>query len=134
MSERNGEIRISITKIDVSKLYLPFTFIQKQFGYPVESILRKIHCESTVHLGKYPNTFPNTITEYYWISTEPNKWAALGKMENDLYFFYTAHCANTFVNGNGNMYLWVSTQYLNLIRFAMDEATYQVYINETAPL
>jgi len=128
---RNINPRMSIVNLNPSILQVPFSFIQKQFGYSVISILRKIHCESSFHLGVYPDTFPNTITEYYWISTEANQWYALGKMENGLYFFYMAHCTSTFLNGKGSMYLWVSRRYASLVEFAMDELVYEKYINET---
>ena len=125
------EIRKS-SVLDESVLQVPYMYIQKQFGYPVESILQTIHCEPLVHLGKYPNTFPYTIKEYYWISNkEPGTWYALGILENDLYFLYRAHCDTTFMNGKGSMYLWVSTRYETLIHFAMNEAIYQEYFNDT---
>ena len=132
MSMRTVEPRKSIVSLNPSELRLPFAYIQKQFGYPIESIIKQIHCEPVVHLGTYPDTFPNTIQEYYWISTSSGTWYALGKLQNGLYFLYNAHCTNTFLNGNGLMYLWVSTRYSSLINFAMNETMYQKYIVETS--
>jgi hypothetical protein len=135
--ERIMGLRTSIYPINPRDLRLPFAYINKQFGYPVESILKKIHCEPVVHLGSYPNTFPNTIREYYWISSLGGQsWIALGKMKNDLYFLYKAHSntINNFAKSNGAMYLWISTRYTSIIQFAMDMSTYQQYINSTAPI
>ena len=136
MSQRSVELRKSVY-LNPSELRLPFAHIQKQFGFPLESILRKIHCEPVVHLGIFPNTFPYTNQEYYWISTYPGigSWIALGKMTNGLYFLYVAKCNVTgkFMDGNGSMCLWISTRYSSLIHFAMDETIYRDYINETVP-
>lgn len=122
--------------LDTGCLKLPFLFIQKQFGYSVESILRPIHGGSLVNLGTYPQTFPNTIGEFHWIcSGNPGQamWAAIGQLTNGLYFFYTATCVNTqktFLDG-GQMNLWVSRSYADIIEYAMDIPTYNKYILET---
>jgi len=138
MSEtRITDIRVS-SNINPGVLSLPFMFIHGQFGYSVESILRPLRPMSAVHLGVYPDTFPNTIKEYYWIqSGSPGDgskpWMALGRLTNDLYFFYTAQCANTqktFLD-NGHMNLWVSMRFSDIINYAMDKATYQTYFDET---
>lgn len=135
MSDATGrvcDIRMSIGPIDPSDMRLPFSYIQKQFGYAVESIVIQIHCEPVVRLGIYPDTFPNTIQEYYWISTsDDTTWMALGKLTNGMYFFYTAYTADTFKNGGGSMCLWLAMQYSSLINFAMDQPTYDKYYNET---
>ena len=128
---RSVEIRRSI-HCNPSLMNVPYSYIQKQFGYPVESILQPLHREPVTHLGLYPDTFPNTITEYYWISVKGHEsWMALGKLNNGLYFFYTAYCKNTFKNGGGRMYLWVSMRYENLIHYTMNDSIYQEYYNET---
>ena len=125
--------------INLMGLRLPLLFIQAQFGYSVDSILRPIHGMPKIHMGTYPDTFPNTITEYYWIQEGApglSLWMALGKLSNDLYFFYTAQCSDTqktFLD-NGHMNLWVSTKYGDLIHYAMDKLTYQKYIKDTLAL
>jgi len=124
------------TDLDSSSLKLPFVFIQAQFGYSVESILRPIHGSSRMNLGTYPDTFPNTIEEFYWIHPgNPGKtpWIVLGKLQNDLYFFYMAECIDTqktFLDW-GQMNLWVSHSYSELVQYAMDVNTYKKYINDT---
>ena len=122
--------------LDASVLDIPFSFIQYQFGYPVESILRKLNTVPLINLGKYPDTFPHTIKEFHWIqagSPGSKPWAALGVLTNGLYFFYTAQTQNTpklFLDG-GHMNLWVSFRYSDLIQYAMTLAHYNDYINET---
>ena len=132
LEDRTVDPRLSINPLNPNELRLPFAYIQKQFGYPVESILKQVHCEPMIRLGIYPDTFPNIIQEYYWISTGIDSWKALGKMSNGLYFLYIADCNKTFMDNNGSMYLWVSTRYSSLINFAMNETIYQQYLNETA--
>lgn len=126
--------------LDTISLKLPFIFIQAQFGYSVESILRPIHGSSRINLGTFPETFPNTIEEFYWIHApnsgdvvSKNLWMALGKLQNDLYFFYMAESVNTqktFLDW-GQMNLWVSHSYADLIQYAMDMPTYNRYMLET---
>ena len=128
------EIRKSKSLISSALLNVPFGYIQKQFGYPIESIIRYIHCETRFHLGFYPNTFPYIIKEYYWISTDSkSEWIALGVLDSGIYFFYTAHsnAEHPFVNKQGIMSLWVALNYDNLIKFAMTEDVYRRYIAET---
>jgi hypothetical protein len=137
----SADLRISqIRKSEILKnpgvLRLPFLFIQEQFGYSVESILRPLNLNSGINLGKYPDTFPNTIEEYFWIqdgTPGSTPWVALGKLTNGLYFFYTAQCSNTpntFLD-NGHMNLWVSIKYRHIIDYAMDDILYNRYIEET---
>lgn len=131
-SSRVVEIRKSNHLISSTILQSPFAYIQKQFGYSVESILRPIHCESRVNLGVYPNTFPNTIKEYFWIYTDTKSmWIALGVLDSGLYFLYTAHTVAMFQNKNGIMNLWVASKFANLIQFAMSEDVYMRYLRET---
>jgi len=137
MSEtRITDIRVS-SNINPGALSLPFVFIQGQFGYSVESILRPLRAMSALHLGVYPDTFPNTIKEYYWIqsgSPGSKPWMALGRLTNDLFFFYTAQCPDTqktFLD-DGHMNLWVSMRFSDIINYAMDKVTYQTYLDESS--
>ena len=123
--------------LDPGVLQDALLFVQAQFGYSVESILRTLNNRVEVHLGVYPDTFPNTIKEYYWIQGGApglTPWMALGRLTNDLYFFYTAQCSNTkktFLDG-GHMNLWVSVQFSDLIHYAMGGQIYNKYIEETS--
>jgi hypothetical protein len=115
---------------------IPLLFVRGYFGYSVKSILRDIHPAPDVYLGNEPNTFPNTIEEYFWIQEGiPGKtqWIALGQLNNGVYFLYKAFMkkpTNTFVN-NGHMDLWVSTNYSDIINYAMDSSLYSTYISTT---
>lgn len=130
---------IQIRKSDTanaSDLQYPFLFIQKQFGYPVENILRSVQTMSHVHLGDYPDTFPNTIQEFFWTqkgSPGSSMWIALGQLTSGMYFLYTAQTSNTpktFLD-TGHMNLWVSIQFSDLIHYAMDRVIYMKYLEET---
>ena len=135
MTERSVEIRKGST--NPSDIRLPFSYIQKQFGYPLESIVKQIHSEPVTHLGIYPNTFPNTIAEYYWISVKGSSvmtWASIGQLKNGLYYYYTAQTDKTFANGGGTMRVYFATRYSSLIQYAMDSATYEQYYAETVSL
>ncbi len=123
-------------------------YVQPKYGFSVESILRKLHLQSILHLGEFPDTFPNTIAHYYWIKYETNThsmhWAALGKLNSGLYFFYTAHCKNmprafaqNLVDGVAQgcqMNLWASMRFSDIIHFAMSQDQYEQYLNETVAI
>jgi len=134
-TERNILIRYS-ENINPDKLFTPFMYVHNQYGYDVKSIYRKIVTQSLLDLGNFPDTFPHTISEYYWIqegAPMKNSWIALGSLKNGIYFYYTAFTDNAGGNFalNGHMNLWVSTRYSDLIQFAMDSETYKKYMNET---
>jgi hypothetical protein len=132
---RSIELRTSEI-LDSSVMRLPFVYIQEQFGYSVESILRPIQGTTMVHMGTYPDTFPNTILEYYWIQEGVpgvSIWMALGKLTTGHYFFYTAQCPatqRTFLDG-GHMNLWASVRFSDIIHYAMDAVIYAKYVQET---
>ena len=136
MSTRTVEIR-KATNLNSDVLQIPYTYIQEQFGYSVASIQRQIHNEPALDLGKFPDTFPHIVLEYYWIHSESsssNSWLVLGRMNNGLYFFYTAQCKSSplaFLDNGAAMNLWVSWRYSELIHFAMNQSTYDLYIAET---
>ena len=124
--------------IEIKKevLATPFMYIHGQFGYDVKSIYRSLLSESQHDLGVFPNTFPNTIYEYYWVqegkpASEP--WIAIGRLENGLYFYYRAFTndADARFATEGHMDLYLSIRYGDLIEFAMDSDTYIRYMAET---
>jgi hypothetical protein len=123
-------------KIIKSDISFPFFFIGDNHGYSVSSILRKINNSNDLHIGIYPNIFPYTITEYFWIKAgESGKepWIALGKLKGDIYFLYIASTilpTKTFIN-NGHMNLWISLNYSDLIQYVMDASIYNQYISST---
>lgn len=123
--------------IDDADIMFPLVFFGESNGYPLSRILREIRTAPQVYLGTYPDTFPHTIQEYYWIRAgEPGKtpWLALGILQGDIYFLYSAFMnmpSNTFVN-NGHMDLWVSPRYSDIIQYAMDAAFYNDYISNTS--
>ena len=124
------------------QLNTPFMYIHAQFGFPVESIYRRFKNQSDAFLGIYPNTFPNNISELYWVQEgmpTMRPWIALGKLSTGLYFYYTAFSLDIsgifWKNGIpcGHMNLWLSPRYEDLIQSSMDSATYATYIAETLP-
>lgn len=132
-NSRSLTLRKSAT-VNPQHIMLPFLFVNEQFGYSVNSILRKIHSAPAVNLGT-ETTFPNTIQEYFWIQEgKANKpWIATGLLNNGIYFLFTAYMfqpTGTFLN-NGHMNLWVSTYYSDLIQFAMDSSIYSQYLANT---
>ena len=85
------------TNPDTSKISLPLLYVNPQFGFSVNSILRHIHGSPDVFLK--PNIFPYEIKEYYWIQEGDfgsNPWLALGLLEEELYFYYKAQAYTSF--------------------------------------
>jgi hypothetical protein len=112
----------------------PLVFIGPQSGFPLESILRKL--QSDIYLGHTTYTFPNTIQEYFLtVEGVPGKepWIALGTLTGGVYFLFTAymtHSIGTFLK-NGHMNLWVSTNFSDIINYAMDATIYNTYMIHT---
>ena len=137
-NNRTSELR-RMPVIDSLPMLTPFVYMHEQFGYSVESISRKMNSQPTFHLGTYPNTFPNTIEEYFWVYTTPTLWKALGTFALNgtlVYFFYTAalNSNGSFISKEGDrgvMNLWVSTRHVDLIHFVMDTETYNQYVLDT---
>lgn len=116
---------------DISMISLPLLYVNPQFGFSVNNILRRIHGSSDVSLK--PNLFPHEIKEYYWIQEGEigsKPWFALGLLEEGLYFLYKAYTYTSF-DKDGNMDLWVSHRFSDLIQYAMDTLTYNTYIKDT---
>jgi hypothetical protein len=119
------------TSIDSDINILPFLFINPQFGYSVNSILRDLHTSPKVFLK--PDVFPHDVHEYYWIQEgEPGKksWYALGLLDDNIYFLYRAYTDNRFET-EGHMDLWVSYNFSDIIQYAMDTSVYDAYITST---
>ena len=132
----------SIDLLDPRKMDTPFMYIHEQFGYSVESIYRTLLTQSAVDLGTFPDSFPNTISEYYWIQEgQPtvSPWIALGKLNSGNYFYYTAACDSIdgyfFKNKkkNGIMHLWISHNYDDIINWTMSGPDYESYLSSTLP-
>jgi len=130
----------SIESLDPRKMDMPFMFIHEQFGFSVESIYRQLLTQSVIDLGTFPDTFPNTISEFYWIQEgEPTikPWIALGKLNSGTYFYYVASCSDSdgyfFKNKKvcGMMHLWLSNNYSDLINWSMSEPDYESYISSS---
>lgn len=140
-NERQTMIRMaSIDLLDPRKMDTPFMYIHEQFGYSVDSIYRQLLTQSALDLGTFPDTFPNTISEYYWIQEgqPPAKpWIALGKLNSGTYFYYIASCEDGdgyfFKNKKqcGMMHLWLSNSYSDLVNWVMSGPDYESYLAST---
>ena len=134
---RITDIRIQ-ENIDPTILRIPYMFLQDQFGYSVESILRPMDTMTSVYMGSHPTIFPNTVSKYFWIQegiVGVIPWIGIGVLENGLYFYYSAICNNTpnlFLDPNSHMNLWVSIRFSDIIQYVMDSVTYMKYIEETS--
>ena len=141
MASRDTSIRKGCAEnVNPTKMNTPYAYIHPQFGYSAESIYRQPVCQSRLHVGIYPNTFPHNIREHFWIQEGPlgqQTWISLGQLDNGLYFYYTAMSNRPdgrffFKNAvSGFMNLWLSTSYAVLIERVMDPVTYEKYLAET---
>ena len=109
---------------------LPFLFINPQFGYSLNSMIRDIHTTPKVFLK--PDVFPHNIQEYYWIQegvTGNKSWYALGLLQDNIYFLYRAY-THTGFEKDGHMDLWLSYKFNDLIQSAMDTSVYNAYATD----
>lgn len=145
MSDNNGRqtiLRVApIDTLNPRKLDAAFMFVHSQFDYSLKSIYRPLVSQGLFDLGEFPNTFPHTISEYYWIQEGEatiRPWIALGKLESGLYFYYVGYCNDKsglfYLNKKkmGIMHLWVSINVGDLINWAMDADSYKKYTSETS--
>ena len=143
ITDNGRQTMIRLAPIDTlipSKMDAALMHVHSQFGYSVKSIFRELYTQSLVDLGEYPNTFPNTISDYYWIQEGEacvRPWIALGKLNTGVYFYYVAVCNDPngrfYLNKKttGIMHLWISQKFSDLINWAMDADVYKKYISET---
>lgn len=125
------DITVRKTQVDPLSMAFPFMYINPSFGYSVSSITRYI--DSSPDSVIKENSFPYDIKEYFWTQEGvPGKqpWYALGYLNQDIYFFYKAFTYTSF-DKDGHMDLWVSHQFSDLIQYAMDTLTYNIYILST---
>jgi len=120
--------------VDADKISFPLLFLNPQFGYSIESIIRDIHGSPDYHLKE--KDFPHDIQDYIWIQEGipgQSPWLALGILTNGLYFFYKAYMilpTGTFVK-NGHMDLWLSYRLNDILQFAMDTQIRHLYLKYT---
>lgn len=127
---------ISIRKLTVDPLSisLPYMYLNPQFGYSIDTIIRYVDGSPDCVLK--PDAFPYGIQEYYWIyegAPGIKSWYALGCIEEGLYFFYKAY-THTMFDKDGHMELWVSHKFSDIIEYAMDTVTYTLYNEESKQL
>lgn len=135
MSNSRTLILRKSANVNPEQIMFPFMFLSSQFGFSIESIIRKIYSSPDIHIDN-ESTFPHNIQEYFWIregkqGKEP--WLAFGILNDGVYFFYSAYMimpTNTFIN-NGHMNLWLSIRFSDILMFAMDSSIYSLYLANT---
>lgn len=91
------------------------------------------------------STFPNDIEHFFWVQEgqhDGDPWKCLVRIEDGwagenhlgTFAYFEAGCDYTGFDCQGFIKVWVSGSYSSLIKFAMDELTYQTYIQETTPI
>lgn len=101
--------------------------------YYIKDILKPIFVEKPEDKAD-PEGFPKNIQQYFWIQPGENDgdaWHALGQLTNKAFFYYTASCDYTGFDCQGDMRLWVSKSWDNIINHAMDPRVKKLYIEQT---
>lgn len=85
--------------------------------------------------------FQKLIDHYFWVKEGENDgqpWKCLVKIDDGVsggtYAYFEAGCDYTGFDCEGWMKVWVSQSYQTLVKFAMNEATYQQYFQDTSPV
>lgn len=114
----------------------PFSFVQeyrlKATPIPGDEIFREEHYEDFTD-------FPKIIDHYFWVQEGENDgkpWKCLVKIDDGVagsgtYAYFEAGCDYTGFDCQGWMKAWVSHYYHTLVKFVMDEETYQQYLKDT---
>ena len=103
------------------------------YGYSYESIRRAIVVETPEEQAD-GSGFPHNIKEYFWVQEGENdgdEWLALGELENGAYFYFTGSCDYTGFDCQGDMRLWVSNSYKNILEHAMEPRHREKYLKQT---
>ena len=128
---RNTQIRKC--SINASVMEYPYDCIEDECcGYTIKDIQRPILVDEELADA---GDFPKNIAEHFWVSEGNNDtapWHSIGVLTNGNYFYYTASCDYTGFDCQGEMRLFVSSSYANLIEHALDQEVYRKYLAETA--
>lgn len=120
-------------------LEYPFSCISQptdqsyDYGYSYETIRRAIVVETPEEQAD-GSGFPHNIKEYFWVQegeNEGDEWLALGQLENGAFFYFTGCCDYTGFDCQGDMRLWVSNSFQNILEHAMEPWHYEKYLKQT---
>ena len=119
--------------IDEAALEYPLYYVQHSLSYTPSIIRKEILIESMYDRARH-GAFPDNIREYFWINNGQNdgvSWLCVGQLTTGSYFFYSAYCNTCGFEGNGDMSLYVSTSFKNIIEYGMEDDEYLAYISDT---
>lgn len=119
--------------INEPALEYPLYYVQYSLKFCPNMIRKPILIESVHERAKH-NDFPDNVLEYFWINNEQNdgiSWLCVGQLDTGPYFFFSAYCSTSGFEGNGDMSLYVSTSFKNIIEYGMEDDEYQAYISDT---
>lgn len=120
-------------------LEYPFSFITQlsqdnyNSGYSYEEIHKPIVVETPEEQAD-GSGFPHNIKEYFWVQEGENdgdEWIALGQLENNAFFYFTGSCDYTGFDCQGDMRLWVSKSFQNILNHAMEPRHREKYQKQT---
>lgn len=104
----------------------PFSFIE-EYGGVEEITKRTIHNYAFKDLPS-AGEFPQNIASVYWHQTgehDQQPWIAIGRLDNHIYFYYTAWCDFTGFDCQGEMQLYLSESKDTLLKYLIP---YNVYV------
>lgn len=120
-------------EIDAGALEYPLYYVQHSLKFTPNMIRKEILIESQYERARH-NDFPHNVREYFWINDGQNdgiSWLSVGQLTTGAYFFFSAYCNTNGFEGNGDMSLYVSTSFKNIIEYGMEDDEYQLYISDT---
>lgn len=131
---REHEIRKQKT-CDMNPIMIeyPLYYVNESLQFTPNMIRRDILIEDMAERARHGN-FPQNIHEYFWIKDgeiDGLSWLCLGKLTNGAYFFFSAYCDVAGFNCGGDMTLYVSNSFKNIIEYGMEDDEYRWYVQET---
>jgi hypothetical protein len=126
---RNTGLRQQIVEPNPKQMAYPFAYVNDEFT--IEDIQVPVINERPLFdAGK----FPDNIKKFYWIRQGRDglkPWYALVKLRNNHYAFYKASSCTTGFGDGGSMSLKVCPFYDLIIKYAMTEDEYSMYMKDT---
>jgi hypothetical protein len=126
--------------VSAKSMKVPFAVLTPRLGLEANRISTRVMNEPIIDLGDYPSGFPMNVKEYFWTSEGipgERPWRCLGRTTTGVYFFFLAECeksARPFAEGRAEFHLFPAWNYENLIHYAMDQVSYDLYMSETVAI
>jgi hypothetical protein len=123
--ERNLSFRYG-KETDIFDLYTPLEYLEYEYE------LKNVPIPGLPLLD--PGIFPKNIEKLFWTHKDNMDVSAIGMTTDKIFFFFEAkydYDYYTDLEETGEYKIYLAKKYENIIKYALDDYTYKLYIEET---